>query len=167
MKVFKPVDWWDRFFAVGIVLKGLDGFVEVVGGILLLLVDPAKIQHLVIRLTQPELSEDPRDFIATHLLHAADTLTGSAVLYAAVYLLAHGAVKVVLVVALLMNKLWAYPWMIAVLLAFIAYQLYQIAVSPTAGLIALTVFDALVVFLTWHEYGRQRSRSGAQTGKSA
>lgn len=84
------------------------------------------------------------------------TLTGSAVLYAALYLLAHGAVKVVLVVALLRNRLWAYPWMIAVLLAFIAYQLYQLAVSPTAGLVALTVFDAFVVLLTWHEYGRQR-----------
>jgi uncharacterized membrane protein len=67
-------------------------------------------------------------------------------------------VKVVLVVALLKNKRWAYPWMISVLLAFIAYQLYQIAVSPTAGLVALTLFDACVVFLTWHEYRQQRVR---------
>ena len=51
--------------------------------------------------------------------------------------------------------------MIAVLLAFIAYQLYRIAVSPTAGLVALTVFDALVVLLTWREYGRQRLRRQA------
>lgn len=158
MNVFRPGDWWDRLFAVGIVLKGLDGLVEVAGGILLLLADPVRIHHLVIRLTQPELSEDPRDFIATHLLHAAGSLTGSAVLYAAIYLLAHGLVKVVLVAALLMNRIWAYPWMIAVLIAFIAYQLYQLAVSPTAGLVALTVFDVLVVFLTWREYGRQRAR---------
>ena len=43
-----------------------------------------------------------------------------------------------LVVALLLNKLWAYPWMIAVLLLFIGYQLYRIALDPTAGLVALT-----------------------------
>ena len=36
-------------------------------------------------------------------------------LFGAVYLLTHGLVKVVLVVALLLNKLWAYPWMIGVL----------------------------------------------------
>jgi uncharacterized membrane protein len=158
MDFFKPRDWWDRLFAAGIVLKGLDGAAELAGGILLLLLDPASIHRFVVRLTQPELSEDPKDFIAVHLLHAASTLTGSAVLYAALYLLAHGAVKVVLVVALLKNKLWAYPWMIGVLLAFIAYQLYQIAVSPTAGLVALTIFDALVVLLTWHEYRKQRLR---------
>jgi len=158
MDVFRPRDWWDRLFAIGIILKGLDGAAELAGGILLLLLDPARIHHFVVRLTQPELSEDPKDFVAVHLLHAASHLTGSAVLFAALYLLAHGAVKVVLVAALLRNKLWAYPWMIGVLLAFIAYQLYQIAASPTAGLVALTVFDALVVFLTWHEYRRQRVR---------
>ncbi|MCG2624659.1 DUF2127 domain-containing protein [Arthrobacter sp. I2-34] len=161
MEWFRPRDWWDRLFAVGVIIKGLDGLVELAGGVMLLLLDPAKIHRFVIRMTQPELSEDPRDFIATHLLHAAGTLTGSAVIYAAVYLLAHGAVKVVLVAAVLMNRLWAYLWMIAVLLAFIAYQLYQLAVSPTAGLVALTVFDAAVVFLTWHEYGRQRQRQRA------
>jgi uncharacterized membrane protein len=33
----------------------------------------------------------------------------------AVYLLAHGLVKVILVAALLKNQLWAYPWTIAFL----------------------------------------------------
>ena len=81
-------------------------------------------------LTQGELSEDPHDFIATHLLHTANGLTGDAVLFGAIYLLIHGLVKIVLVVALLLNKLWAYPWMIAVLLLFIGYQLYRIAWTP-------------------------------------
>jgi uncharacterized membrane protein len=77
-------------------------------------------------------------------------------LFGAVYLLAHGAVKVVLVVALLLNKLWAYPWMIVVLLLFIGYQLYRISLTPTAGLIALTVFDVVILVLTWREYRVQR-----------
>jgi uncharacterized membrane protein len=78
------------------------------------------------------------------------------VLFGAVYLLLHGAVKVVLVIALLLNKLWAYPCMIVVLLIFIGYQLYRIALDPSAGLIALTIFDAMIVTLTWREYRRQR-----------
>ena len=109
-------------------------------------------------MTQGELSEDPHDLIATHLLHTANGLTGPAVLFGAVYLLVHGIVKVVLVVALLLNKLWAYPWMIAILTLFIGYQLYRIALDPTVGLVALTLFDVAILILTWREYRVQRSR---------
>ena len=42
-------------------------------------------------------------------------------------------VKVTLVIALLRNKLWAYPWMIAVLVASIAYQVYLIILRPSSG----------------------------------
>ena len=51
--------------------------------------------------------------------------------------------------------------MIGVLVAFIAYQCYRIALSPSVGLILLTIFDAFIVVLTWHEYRRQRARIGA------
>ena len=64
--------------------------------------------------------------------------------------------KIVLVIALLLNKLWAYPCMIGVLLIFIGYQLYRIALQPSVGLVILTAFDALIVTLTWLEYRRQR-----------
>ena len=77
-------------------------------------------------------------------------------IFGAVYLLVHGAVKIVLVIALLMNKLWAYPCLIIVLLIFIGYELYRIALHPSADLIALTLFDVVIVTLTWLEYGRQR-----------
>jgi uncharacterized membrane protein len=150
-------DLLDRAFLVGIVLKGLDGVLEVVGGLLLLVVSPATIDRLTHALTQHELSEDPHDFLATHLIHYTGSLTGSAVRFGAVYLLAHGVVKIVLVAALLRNQLWAYPWMIVFLLAFIGYQLYRLTFAPSIGLAGLTVFDAVVTWLTWREYLRQRS----------
>lgn len=162
---FKPQDLLDRTFEVGIILKGLDGLLELIGGVLLLLVSPATINHIVVVLTQHELSEDPSDFIASHLLRLSHGLTSAAVQFAAAYLLLHGIVKVVLVAALLRNKLWAYPWMIAFLLVFIGYQLYRIVLSPTLGLIALTMFDAFIAWLTWREYRKQRSRTSAATGK--
>lgn len=96
--------------------------------------------------------------MARYLLHTSNGLTGSAVTFGAIYLLLHGLVKVVLVVALLRNKLWAYPWMIAVLLAFIGYQLYRIALAPGVGLVALTVFDAIIVAVTWREWRIQKQR---------
>lgn len=155
MSRFRARDSLDRIFEMGIILKGLDGALEAVGGLLLLAVTPATIDRVMIRLTQHELSEDPRDFIARHLLRYSHGLTGSAVTFAAVYLLAHGIVKIVLVAALLRNQAWAYPWMIGFLLIFIGYQVYRLALSPTFWLTALTVFDALIVWLTWREWRRQ------------
>lgn len=158
MKATHKSDWWDRFFYVAIIFKGLDGVLELIGGTLLLFVAPDKIKQLAILITQPELTEDPNDFIANHVLQGTAGLTDHVVLFGAIYLLAHGIVKVVLVAALLRQKLWAYPWMIAVLIIFILYQLYQLILTPSAGLVALTVFDILIVVLTWHEYRRHRAR---------
>lgn len=154
---FRQGDLLDRAFLVGIVLKGLDGLLEVLGGLLLLLVSPATIADVARTLTQHELSEDPHDFLATHLLHATGTLTGSALTFGAVYLLSHGLVKIVLVAALLRNQLWAYPALIVFLILFIAYQLYRMTYAPSVGLAGLTVFDAIVTWLTIREYQRQRA----------
>jgi uncharacterized membrane protein len=155
MRRFRPKGLLDQTFEVGIILKGLDGVLEVIGGLLLLVVSPATISRVVANLTQHELSEDPHDFLATHLLKTAHGLTGSAVLFGAVYLLSHGVVKIVLVVALLKNELWAYPWMLVFLGVFIVYQVYRLSVRPSIGLTALTVFDALIAWLTYREYRKQ------------
>ena len=165
--MFRPHDWLDRLFEIGIIGKGLDGAAELLGGLLLLWATPDRIRHLAVVLTQGELSEDPHDLIATRILHSADGVTGGAVRFGAIYLLAHGAVKVGLVIALLLDKFWAYPWMIGFLSLFIGYQLYRVALHPSAGLIALTIFDALVLALTAGEYRRQRQHrqeyAGAET----
>lgn len=155
---FKPRDLLDRTFEISIILKGADGVLELIGGALLLAVSPGTINRVVGALTQHELSEEPHDLIATRLLRFSHGLTSSAVIFAAAYLLVHGLVKVVLVTALLRNKLWAYPWLIVFLILFTGYQLYRIALHPSAGLIALTVFDAFMIWLTWREYRRQADR---------
>lgn len=149
----------DKTFKVGLVLKGLDGILEVAGGLLLLFLSPHAIEQTVRTLTAHELREDPHDIIASHVLRTASHLTTSMTLYGAIYLLAHGVTKIVLVALVMRDRLWAYPWLIAVLLAFIAYQLYQItAVRFSVGLTALTVFDAFLAWLTWREYQSKKKR---------
>src|SRR6516225_11196068 len=151
----------DTTFKIGLVLKGLDGILEVAGGILLLFLSPQAIEHIVRKLTAHELRQDPHDLIARYLLHTASHLTTSTTLFGAIYLLSHGAAKIVLVVLVLREKLWAYPWLIVLLLAFIAYQLYRlIAVHFSVGLTALTIFDAVLVWLTWREYQAKRATRG-------
>jgi uncharacterized membrane protein len=157
MSRFRPRGLLDWTFEIALVLKGLDGVLELVGGIVLLVVPRARLVGWAAALTQHELSEDPQDFIATHILDSAHRLTAGGLTFAAVYLLTHGVVKVVLVAAVLRDKLWAYPWMIGFLLVFIVYQVYRFALKPGWGLALLTVFDAFIVWLTWREY-RKRAR---------
>ena len=156
----------DRTFVVALILKGLDGVLELVGGVLLLVVTPAQIGSLVRLLTQHELSEDPHDLIATSLLRFATDLTGSATLFGAIYLLLHGAVKVVLVWAVLTNHLWAYPWTMAFLAIFIVYQSYELVVGFSWGLLLLTAFDIFILILTWREYSVRRARPSQPTAVS-
>ncbi len=162
MSWFRRGDLLDRTFEISIVLKGLDGAFEVIGGLLLLLVSPATIDRVVVAFTQHELSGDPHDFIAVHALNFAHGLSGTAVLLGGLYLLSHGVVKIVLVAALLKQQLWAYPWMVAFLGVFILYQVYRMTFAPSLGLAALTVFDIFVAWLTYREYQRHRQRRAAE-----
>jgi len=146
----------DRAFRITVTLKGLDGLLEVIGGITLLVVSPASIERFVRLLTAHELAQDPHDFISLHLLHSASQLSRSSTVFGGIYLLAHGISKVVLVVFVLLDKLWAYPLMIALLGIFIVYQVYRLTYKVSFTLIFLTLFDILVVCLTWREYRIKR-----------
>jgi uncharacterized membrane protein len=157
----------DRTFRISLILKGLDGVLELIGGILLLFISPDQIGAVARFLTQHELAEDPQDFIANHLLTFANSVDVSASLFAAIYLLLHGLVKIVLVWAVLRDKLWAFPWMIAFLLVFIVYQSYQIIQAVSIGLILLTAFDIFIVWLTVVEYRKRRQGRRSRTADIA
>lgn len=147
-----------RIFRISLILKGLDGILQTIGGILFLVVSPDQLAAFVRVLTQHELSEDPGDFIANALVRASGGLTDAGTWFAAAYLFLHGVVKVVLVWAVLKDKLWAYPWMIAFLLIFIGYQTYQLATAFSMGMFLLTIFDVFIVWLTFHEYRNHKRR---------
>ncbi len=146
----------DKIFAIGLIFKGLDGVIELIGGLILLVATPAQIQAFVGLLTREELAEDATDWLANLLVHGAHSLTASATLFSALYLLTHGVVKVVLVWAVLKNQLWAYPWMVAALIIFMGFQVQQMFVHFTWGLLALTLFDGFIVWLTLLEYRKHR-----------
>jgi len=149
----------DKAFRVSLYLKGLDGILEIIGGILLLFIRPAEINGWAKHLTQHELSEDPHDFLANHILKTAHSLTGKALVFGAVYLLTQGLVKAVLVWQVFNDRVWAYLALIAVVGLFAAYQIYRLAfVRFTVGLFLLTAFDLLVIYLTQREYHNHKAR---------
>ncbi len=156
-----------KAFIAGIVLKGVDSLLEIIGGISLLLISPQSLNNLMSSLLRLELPADPGDFVAGHLAHWARGWSASSHLFAAVYLLWHGAAKLVVVALLLKGKIWAYHAGIIFLLVFIAYQLFRYAQTHSAWLIVLTVFDFVVIYLTWAEYSRVKQHIEAQrTGRN-
>ena len=151
-----------RAFEIGVLLKGAHALIECLGGLALAVVSTGWIVGTIGRLTQAELIEDPHDFLATHLAAFAGQFSASTQNFYAFYLLSHGVVKLALVVGLLKGKLWAYPASLVVLLFFIAYQVYRYSYTHSLGLVVLTLFDLLVMYLVWHEYRvvRQARRTG-------
>jgi uncharacterized membrane protein len=147
----------DAAFLVGILFKGVDGFVELVIGLPLLVLRPWQIDRLAQAVTAGELREDPHDLLANLLLHGAANLSSSATLVGAVYLIFHGAVKLAIVAALLRGSRRVYPWAIGALGLFLALQIAQFVVDPSVGVALLTVFDALVLWLTWREWRHGRT----------
>jgi uncharacterized membrane protein len=149
-------DLTDKAFRISLLGKGLDGLLECIGGIFLLLVKPEQINSWARSLTEGELSRDPHDFIANHILKTAHELTGASLLFGALYLLSHGVVKLVLVVEVLRNHLWAYIGLIVVTALFVVYQVYRIIDEFSASLFLLTIFDLVIIYLTQKEYRRHK-----------
>lgn len=145
----------DRAFRISLYLKGLDGLLETLGGILLLLIKPEQINHFARWITEGELSQDKHDFIANHILKTAHDLTGASLIFGALYLLSHGLVKIYLVFEVLRGHLWAYLALITVTGLFVVYQVYRLAVVKfSISLLLLTLFDLLIIYLTQKEYRR-------------
>jgi len=141
-----------RLFDLGVIIKGIDGALEIAGGVLFLVVDPQALSTIVLSLTAHEISEDPSDLVANLLRDGLGHLSSNTTIFAGAYLLGHGLVKLFLVVFLLRGKLWAYLAALWFLGAFVPYQVYRIVLTHSVGLIALTVFDLVVMVLIWHEY---------------
>lgn len=151
-----------RVFQVSLWLKGAHSLLEVLGGLALAFLSHDLVVRLVTSLTAAELLEDPRDLVANAARQASEGFTTDVQTFAAWYLFSHGLIKLVLVTAVLTNRVWAYPAFIVALIGFIIYQVYRMTFEVTVVLVAITLLDLIVLFLAWHEYGfvrRERRRS--------
>ena len=147
-------------FKIGVAIKGVDGALELVAGIALCFTSTASLRHLVDLLTQGELQEDPNDFIANHLVNFFHHLSVNTEHFAAVYLIVYGVTKIGLVIALLREKLWAYPTALIVLGLFLSYQIYRFSHNHSATLAFFSLLDLAILVIIWRDYQFLKARSG-------
>lgn len=152
MPLFHPKTLLDKAYEIGIIIKGVDGVLELVGGLLVLTISPHTVNGITNFLTQDALQENPHNFIAVHIAKAGHHLASGHNLFAAAFLLTHGLVKVVLVACLLLNKLWAYPWALVILGLFLVYQIYLLITQPSFGMAFLSVLDVVIIYLINREW---------------
>lgn len=143
-------------FEISLTLKGAFALAEIAASIFAYFVTRQFLLDLVQAITRSELTEDPRDFVASYLLHAAQGLSVSSQHFTAFYLLSHGVIKLWLIVGLWRKKLWYYPAAIAVFGLFILYQVYRYSFTHSLSLLLITALDVVVIGLTWFEYQRLR-----------
>ncbi|MBN1778731.1 MAG: DUF2127 domain-containing protein [Candidatus Buchananbacteria bacterium] len=145
----------DYSFITSVIIKGIDGLIELLSGLIFLFIKISTLNQFAAFITSHELTQDPNDIIANALLTATHNLSVSFKIFVGLYLLIHGLIKIVLVIALLKDKLWAYPVSIAFLIIFIFYQTGHYLHTPSLGVLLLTIFDVIVTILVWQEYKKQ------------
>lgn len=145
-----------RFFRVSLWVKLLVGIGEFMSAAVLFFTPPGWWTLAAQKIANSEIFQDTDIITSAQVLHEGSVLSQHTPWFATVYLLIHALTKIVLVWAVLKNKLWAYPWMLGILTIFTGYQIFDIATGGSLIMVALTVFDVLIVFLTLHEWKRAK-----------
>lgn len=152
-------------YRIGLVLKGVDGSAELLAGLALLLF-PHALARLIAPLAVSEAGPHPYVNAVAYWFGRADhELLAGNHLFAVLFLLLHGVVKLVLVYCLLRGFHWVYPWAIGVLGAFAVYQGWVLVMRPSIGMALLTAIDLAIIWLVWREWRmlrRERGRASAQ-----
>jgi uncharacterized membrane protein len=139
-------------YLVAIIIKGFDGLIETVAGLIIAIYGSQRVYDFAVWATAPEIAKHPDSHAVHAIRHGAYGLAHSSHKFAVVYLLAHGVLKLGLVVNLLIEHLWIFPVSIAVLLGFIAFMAAKLAAHWSPWLFAFAMFDVFTVALIANEW---------------
>jgi len=149
-------------FDTALIIKAVNGALEIISAVLILLVPPSLVLKIAAFATSGEVAQDPGDVVAAWLGSVAQSFAVHTHYFLALYLALHGAVKVLLVVGILSGKRLAYPLFMFSLAVFGGYEAYRGIFRGELLLEALAVFDFAVLILTSYEYRRRYSRSAGR-----
>lgn len=140
-----------QLYELSVWLKIVFALIEFCCGVLLILVSHEEILALVAALTQHELVANPHDLIAGFLHDLAAGFSVSTQHFYALYLIAHGVVKVVLMAGLLSRRRMAFPVALVGMGLMLAYEIYRYTETHGLLLVWLAAFDIFLIGLIWHE----------------
>ena len=146
-----------RLFEAGVALKGFHALLELITGAATLAVGPVAVSDFFFALAQREWLGGGHVWLVNFLVRLADQSLRGGQEFVGIYLLVIGVINMVVVIGLFANALWAYPAALTAIAVLMAYQLYRFTHTHVFLLVLLTLYDAVVWWLVWHEYRIVRS----------
>lgn len=138
------IEWAFRLSLLG---KAMLGMAQVIGGLFLAIMPADAITRTADALTRSELTQDPTDRFALAVMHWANAINPAAEHFYIIYLLGHGAIHFVVVIALLLKSRVAYPFSVATLMAFVGFQSWDWLQTHDPALLLLTALDVFVIII--------------------
>jgi uncharacterized membrane protein len=148
----------ERLFRLAMLVKGVDGAVELIGALVLLAVPGAALHTLVNTIVSRDLLGPPDGSLARHFEAGTAGFASGNRTFPVIYLGLHGMVKLALVVALLRRWRPAYPVAAVVLGAFVVYELYRASQTGSVLLPLLAALDVAIIVMIVREYRLLRHR---------
>jgi uncharacterized membrane protein len=143
-------------YLLAIVVKGLDGAIEAVAGLVIGIAGLWPIYHFVVRITAPEMAETAEGHAAHLLQHGASTLAHASHAFVVTYLLVHGLLKLAIAISLFLGRAWIFPVATAILCGFIVYMSYRLTFHWSVWLLGFALFDGLTLLLVLNEWRNSR-----------
>jgi uncharacterized membrane protein len=146
-------------YLVTIAVKGADGIIETVLGLLLAITGPQRLYSLVLHFTTPELENNPGNKAAAAVQHGAAGLAHASASFAIAYLLTHGVLKSGISISLLLGQRWIFAPACVILTGFILYMGYHATQHFSWWLVGFAGFDLLTLALVMNEWVNPQRRN--------
>ncbi len=144
--------WLHKLFEATLLIKGSLAASEALARLGLLVTSIHSIFSPVGRLTRNKIAQDPGGSMARRMERAMQAFPIETRNFYAFCLLAHGGLKLKIVILLARRVMWACPAAVALLPGFITCQLHHWLQSPSPALLVLSGFDAMMIALVIREY---------------
>jgi uncharacterized membrane protein len=145
-------------FYGGLTIKSIDALIEFIGGFMLINLSHNMLNNLIHLIALPELIEDPKDVVMNYFIKFGQNFSISSQHSVAIYMLMHGAVKLIVIWLLIKKKLWAYPLAAVVFGLFIIYEIYSLLHNLSILLLLLIIVDATMIVMIILEHKRLKMK---------
>ena len=144
--------WLHWLFEASLLIKGTFAAGETLSGLGLLLTPHGVLLGLWAWLTHHQLTQNPTDDMVQWFQHLATIFPVRVQHFYAIYLLAHGLLKFIMVIMLARRILWGYPAAMVILAGFVLYQGTEFVTQGSLVLLALACLDGLMIVLVYREW---------------
>ncbi len=146
-------------YVVTIAVKGIDGGIETLLGLIIWLSGPSRWYAFLLHISAPELLEEPGNHRFIELVRSgANNLLHSSISFIVAYLLIHGLLKLALALVLLRGGgRWIFPVATAILAGFIGFMSWHLAEHWSNWVLAFALFDLTTLLLVLNEWRNEKT----------